>query len=533
MPNRKGSQEPQNPVQDMWFSYKFGIHDFALYKWKGKDYNIDTKICKTENRYDTEVEIKRRAAQPGSDIVFVHSDSQYIYYQDLRGDLTNYIIKKGSRKRKNPEIVDSAPTSPMSAHAPYIHHSPEAVVHLEKKHLPQPIPVLEVNPSIQTQAIISPTTVVRPRPLLEPLETEKNRGEPNVAKEFSSNIFQGISSMPSSEFSAVNASRIIHDEFHFDHGEGLELEPPSFLSRTLRSNTTNRDDLGGVRSIEGIKSVNNYLESKFFRRGSNEHNVLDTHLSTFYMNKFCGPWEFFSIFNDYRNRDFAMYRFSGPACTPLMLELQKDKGITICAIWHIKYWKQISQARKNSKRDGEKAIDLFVDANNTRIVDGDILICKVAHPYHGKFADLIVLEGKGGIPRRLSVIKRAEAQTEMFQILRHLVLRLLACLSVVQIPKVYDGKTLKELGLQNNGLTIWSTIKKIGGNSVESYVDAKTKLERGVYVVVKKSHASANLEEKCNMFSRGELGWLDTSDSMPGSAHVGSTDFGSFEVLAL
>jgi len=333
------------------------------------------------------------------------------------------------------------------------------------------------------------------------LEVRKNEFIP---KAFSHDIFMNDMNMgPTTNF---DDDSLLTDSFFTEADESISLSSEhSMFSRARRSSNSGKEDLKGVRTVTGIKKVNNLIENKFFRKGLNYHTVLDTNLSGFYTEKFCDTWGFFTILHNYKNRNFAVYRYRGPSCTPLSLQLQEKQKITICGIWHTKFWNQI---RNNSQKDGEKAINLFVDANNTRILDGDILVCKSASHEVDVFSQMINLQSTADRVCYMELAK-SEHDDEVHELIRHLILRLLACLQVVQIPKQYHGKSLKELGIQNDGLTIWSTIQKNGGESKECYVDANTQLQNGQYVVVKKSRKDADLEEKCNLFSRGELGWCD------------------------
>jgi len=577
-----GPNSPKNPTNDMWFSYKFGIHDFALYKWKGKGFNIDTKINKTDNTPEAVQEIKGHASQAGSGVVYVYADAESIYYQDLKGVLNRSLSTKKTtnRKRKVPGTASARNHAPAasarisatgsfqypkmisSSHAgssKYHHPAPPQLTHHHHPHHEVPGHTIGINVSsmqvLPPQSQISPAAAAaasnptsmmqqqqqqqsqenvinayrNPHRAQAAMAIQQHQGNNNpdimpsntlVAREFSADLFNGT------EFgdmvaASESSSQLLHDDFF--QPAPMHSMPPTmgFSTRSLRSNTTMRDDLKGIRAIDGVVSINNVLESNFFRRGATGQNILDTNLSNFYNEKFLGPFDFFTVFNYYKSRNFAMYKFNGPTTTPLSLNLQKEKGITICAIWHSKTWHSI---RKNSKKDGEKAIDLFLDAHNTRIMDGDILMCIVKptvkeektaddNSKDSATAHNVVLEREGGKKRVLSLVRRQQPGSDLHQLLRHLVLRLLACLHVVQIPKEYDGKALKNLGLQNEGLTIWSIIKKQQGESIETYVNGDTKLERGFCVVVKKSTKDANMEDKCYQLSRGELGWVDDEDS--------------------
>lgn len=481
------ASDPQNPANDLWFSYKFGIHDFALYKWKGKGFNVDTKINKTVYTPEAEAEIKNRALGHGSGVVHVYSDKNYIYYQDLKGFLSRVLNKKGTRKRKNPNQVAVSRSHPIKAEYGNSHRLSTAGGSERKQY--------GYGSIFKPQASMG-SNILNPRL--------------TMAKEFSQDLFSGISpDFP--ELRDPSTSILVNEMFpgHHHHRPTGGTPPAMFGSRPLRSNTKQCNDLSGVRSIEGVKSANNYLEGKLFRVGDNLHTVLDTNLSSFYTEKFCGPWDFFTIFSDYKSKSFAVFSFSGPACTPLALQLQKRYGITICAIMRHKFWTQL---RTNSRQDAEKAINLFVDANNTRIRDEDVLVCKVSKQRMRQSDTTITLDSKGGAQRMLQQVKRTRPDTDMHQLLRHVVLRLLGCLQVVQVPRTYHGKSLNEIGLQNAGLTVWSKMTKNGEQDMETYVDGTTKLEKGEHIVVKKSRSDANMEEKCRMFAMGELGWVDEDD---------------------
>lgn len=60
---------------------------------------------------------------------------------------------------------------------------------------------------------------------------------------------------------------------------------------------------------------------------------------------------------------------------------------------------------------------------------------------------------------------------------------------------------------------MWSVKAKSGSfRAAGINIHADTRLEQGMFMVVKKSRKDADLEEKCKLFSRGELGWLDDEE---------------------
>ncbi len=463
----RGPADPRIPDNDMWFSYKFGIHDFALYRWKGRGFTVDTKISKTPNQPEAIKEIADRAADPSSGVILVSTNDDHIYFQDLHRVVSGKLSSKASRKRKSASGATSL--TRVAQH-----------------------PRMAIPPAIGADGKRPPSSF-------------RASGQPNASLNFSRELFSAARGSPTFSQPILNA----HDpafKAYSPAGAGAAVDTSFFFARPLRSNTARRDDLKGVRTIEGVKLVNNFLEGKFFRRGDNTHTVLESNLAHFYTEKFCQPYDFFSIISDYKGENISIRRYSGETCTPLSLQLQKDLGITICATFHHKYWQMI-QNRPN--RDPEKAINLFVDAHNTRIRDGDLLVCKVAK--HGNTPDNLVITRKS-TQCFLTLVKR-RPETDEHQLLRHLVLRLLACLQMVQVPRQYHGKRLRDLGLQNDGLTVWSVKAKSGSfRAAGINIHADTRLEQGMFMVVKKSRKDADLEEKCKLFSRGELGWLDDEE---------------------
>mmetsp|Transcript_20295 Transcript_20295/g.28330 ORF Transcript_20295/g.28330 Transcript_20295/m.28330 type:complete len:253 (+) Transcript_20295:268-1026(+) len=108
---------PVNPDSDMWFSYKFGIHDFALYKWKGEKSSLDTNIQKAVRSLSVENEIKSKATgDPKSGVVFICADEKWIYFQDLEKEINKDLLNLSVKRNRK--------TQPLKVVRRRLHHVP-------------------------------------------------------------------------------------------------------------------------------------------------------------------------------------------------------------------------------------------------------------------------------------------------------------------------------------------------------------------------------------------------------------------------
>eukprot|EP00466_Bigelowiella_natans_P007792 jgi/Bigna1/71394/fgenesh1_pg.15_\ len=110
-PQEAEDQGVRTPLTDMYISYKFGSHDFSMYKWFDRD-----------GIPETEALIRAHCNMEGSGVSFIYKGETYLYYQDLFDRLVSTLGKPpgpgrprkqrgpyGPRKRKPADMPISMP----------------------------------------------------------------------------------------------------------------------------------------------------------------------------------------------------------------------------------------------------------------------------------------------------------------------------------------------------------------------------------------------------------------------------------------
>mmetsp|Transcript_11302 Transcript_11302/g.13440 ORF Transcript_11302/g.13440 Transcript_11302/m.13440 type:complete len:363 (-) Transcript_11302:127-1215(-) len=94
----------KNPIDNLYLAYKFGVRNFAMYRWyvKEEDVLINTQIKKTPKVAEHEDIVVTQAAKEGSGVHYIYADKDWIYYQDLEEKFEDTLQKHAQKEKRTP-----------------------------------------------------------------------------------------------------------------------------------------------------------------------------------------------------------------------------------------------------------------------------------------------------------------------------------------------------------------------------------------------------------------------------------------------